>query len=356
MIALIVGRNFKSSATRCVWLYLWHTLLCIAYCLYVIQNGGDAIGYYQSAVLGRVELNFGTAGVNYLTMLMVQGFGLSFLGASLLYNIFGVIGLQAFDASLRYATYDKARKVRLLSTLIVFLPSVSFWSSGIGKDSLAFMAVGVALWATLDLDRRIPLMAFAVAVMLLVRPHMAGAMIIALTLATLFDRRISGGKRLLLGVMATAGSSLMIPFALKYAGVEESVSADVLTGYIEQRQSYNLEGGGGVDIASMNFFMKLFTYLFRPIIFEAKTAAAFAASIDNLILLSLFFIGWRAFLGKGVRVWRENRIFMWVYILVGWGVLASTTANLGIAVRQKWMFVPIIIFLLVSAVGRKREL
>jgi len=36
-------------------------------------------------------------------------------------------------------------------------------------------------------------------------------------------------------------------------------------------------------------------------------------------------------------------------------VLAMTTANLGIAIRQKWMFAPMLIFLLISLVGKNRN-
>jgi len=36
-------------------------------------------------------------------------------------------------------------------------------------------------------------------------------------------------------------------------------------------------------------------------------------------------------------------------------MLATTTANLGIAMRQKWMFLPCLIFLLLSVIGAKNK-
>jgi hypothetical protein len=39
-----------------------------------------------------------------------------------------------------------------------------------------------------------------------------------------------------------------------------------------------------------------------------------------------------------------------------WVVLALTTANLGISVRQKWMFLPMIFYVSVSALGRDRKI
>lgn len=37
-----------------------------------------------------------------------------------------------------------------------------------------------------------------------------------------------------------------------------------------------------------------------------------------------------------------------------WLIFATTTANLGIAVRQKWMFAPMLIFLLLSVTGIRK--
>lgn len=354
-ISILAGQNFSINATRSLTLYCWHTLLCMVYCWYVLTYGGDALNYFRHAQMDGLEFDFGTAGVNYLTALLVQGLGLSLLGTFLAFNIFGCIGLQAFDACLRIATQDKVLNIQRLATLIVFLPSVSFWSSGIGKDALSFMAAGLALWAALDLSRRAVLLAFTVAVMMMVRPHMAGMMVMGLTLAALLDPKASFGKKLVLGGIAATVAATLLPFALKYAGVGETVSTEALSSYIEKRQGYNMEGGGGVDIANMILPLQLFTYMFRPILFEARTIFALAAAIDNLILLYLFVVGGRLMWKRARSGLGENRVFMWTYALLAWLVLSLTTANLGIALRQKWMFAPMLIFLFISVIGRQQN-
>lgn len=354
LVAPVTGRYFHTRRSRSLLLYCWHSLLCLTYYWYVQTSGGDAIGYYLAALRGGVEFDVGTAGIQYLTMLLVQVFGMSFLGLFLFYNILGSIGLLAFDACLRIATQDKTRNTRRLATLIIFLPSVSFWSSSIGKDAISFLAAGLALWAALDLNRRIPLITVAVVLMLLVRPHMAGMMLIGLTVALLVERRFSFPKKLLLGAMAVSVAIPMVPFALEYAGLGEASNTEALVSYVETRQGYNMEGGGGVDLQSMNLPMKLFTYMFRPVIFEAQTVFALAAAIDNLILLYLFTMGWRVLIGGGANVERGARVFLWVYAMAAWLALSLTSANLGIAMRQKWMFIPMLIFLFISAMGTAR--
>ncbi|MFB8828532.1 hypothetical protein ACE0DR_02285 [Azotobacter sp. CWF10] len=146
-----------------------------------------------------------------------------------------------------------------------------------------------------------------------------------------------------------------MPFGLEYAGVK-GTDTEALMEYVEGRQEHNMKGGGAVDISSMSLPMQLFTYLFRPLPFEATTVFAMAAALDNMILLYLFVTGGRAMLRRPAgRRYQENRIFLWSYALVAWLMLAMTTANLGIALRQKWMFTPMLILLFLSALGTVRQ-
>src|SRR5690606_5366738 len=109
---------------------------------------------------------------------------------------------------------------------------------------------------------------------------------------------------------------------------------------------------GGIDISRMSLPMKLFTYLFRPMPFEAHNLPAFAASLDNLVLLVLVVGGMAAMLRRNATTALEaNRAFLWLYVLASWVILASTTANLGISVRQKWMFLPMLVYLMLSVMG-----
>ena len=356
MISIKLAKYFELSEQRSIVIYFWHAIFCLIYANYAIANGGDATQYYLASLSPNINFYFGTDGVGLLTSLFSVGLGLSFFGACLIFNIFGFIGLLAFDGCLRFATWNKSRNTRHLANLIIFLPSVSFWSSGIGKDALSFMATCLALWAVLGLNGRTPLMIFAVMVMLFVRPHIAGMMIIGLTLAYPFDARITMKNRLIFTIIAAIVAASLVPFALEFAGVGEANDVESLNSYIGTRQGDNMEGGGGVDIANMSWPMKLVTYMFRPMIFEVNSLFSLAAAIDNLILLFLFIAGGRMLFRRVRSGLSENRVFMWAYAILAWLVLAMTTANLGIALRQKWMFAPMLIFLLISLIGHRREI
>jgi len=356
-LAVIIRRHFSLTIKRVSALYLWHAVFSFVYLFYVLNWGGDAIGYYRMSFSPDLEFGLGTLGVRLLTSFFTQGLGFSFAGTFLVFQMFGFIGLVAFDASLREVTYDKSRNIKLLATLIVFLPSVSFWSSSIGKDALSFMAMGLALWAALNLKRRILLMVFAILVMLFVRPHIAGMMVIGLSGSFVLQRKVSFGQRLFFGIAAFVAAAVLVPLGLNYAGISDGASGADVMEYIEGRQGQNLSGGSSLDISGMSPPMQLFTYLFRPLPFEAHSLFALAASVDNIILLSLFIMGGRAILTKRLpsHLSTHNRMFLWIYSLLAWAILAMTTANLGIAMRQKWMFTPMLIFLLISVIGKPRR-
>lgn len=355
LLALLIPRYFGISQKRSVFLYLWHTLWCMVYLAYAVNVGGDSAMYYNASLADELRpFEVGTIAIIYFTSFFSDVMGLSILGVFLVNNIFGFIGLLAFSGALEAVTFMKGRQLRLLAFIIILLPSVSFWSSALGKDAISFMATGLALWAALNLQRRLGLMLFAVLAMLFVRPHMAGMMVIALSVAFVLHANVSTLKRLFAGIMSVAVAASLIPFALQYAGVGETTDVDALMSYVEERQGHNQQGGGGVDISSMSLPMQLFTYMFRPLIFEARSIFQLAAAVDNIILLFLFLAG-------GMAIWKgrkspvqDTRIFLWVYAILAWIVLSMTTANLGIAMRQKWMFAPMLIYLLISVMGSVR--
>ena len=117
-----------------------------------------------------------------------------------------------------------------------------------------------------------------------------------------------------------------------------------------------MEGGAGdIDLTQMSLPLQLFSYLFRPLPFEARSLTSLAASLDNLILLFIFVLGgWKMLTMRDIK-FSENRQFLWIFSISSWSILAVTTANLGISVRQKWMFTQMLIYLLNSVIGRKRK-
>lgn len=369
ILAVKLAKHFQCSPKRALVICLWHTLFCLLYTLYVLKHGGDAYLYFEmSQTWGKVEspLNYNFVGTGFIVTFLTpltQWLGFSFLSVSLLFHIMGFVGLLSFDSALREVSRGKGPILVMFSSLFVFLPSLNFWTSSVGKDSIAFMALGLIVKSAIDIRNRVWLMVPAILLLLLIRPHMAGLVIVAFVLAVIFNKQNSLSLRmqnsLSLRILCTSGAIVFalvsLPFVMRYVGFNELPSFSEVANYIAMRQSQNTGGGGGFDVASMSLFNQLFSYMFRPLPFEANNLPALAASLDNMILLAyvILFLSYAicGLYNKSSNDCR-NRVFFFIYCLLGWSILAMTTANLGISVRQKWMIVPFLLLLLLPKLAR----
>ncbi len=354
-VAYYTGTYFGLKRFRSLGIYGWHTIFCMVYLWYALMNGADALDYYESAKIGIEEFGLGTNGIIFLTAVLIQWFDLSLLGLFLVFNIFGFIGLMAFDGCLRLAVHTKPRNLKRLANLIIFLPSVSFWSSAIGKDALSFMSVGLALWASVALNRRWLLMTVSVLVMVFVRPHIAGIMILAWAFSVLLSKNTHLLKKFILSCFVLGAAAVMVPLAADYAGLTGQLNTVEFMNFVEERQSYNQVGGGSIDISTMSLPMQLFTYMFRPFIADVDSVFSLTAAVENLILIYLVAISILPILKGRKSQLGDGRAFISSYLVLTWPLLAMTTANLGIAIRQKWMFAPMLIFLLFSAANVSKK-
>ena len=96
----------------------------------------------------------------------------------------------------------------------------------------------------------------------------------------------------------------------------------------------------------MNSIMKIFTYLYRPLPFDAKNFFQLIVSFENIILIYLSIIGFIGIFFKSTnRHLNQSRLMIFIFVLLGSIILSFTSANLGINSRQKWMIFPAILIL-----------
>lgn len=352
-IAVLAGKHLTIKPLMSVAIYVWHTVFGLALYAYVLANGGDTLAYFQRAKFEYISLAFGTEFIVWLAAIPVK-LGFSFLATNLLFSIIGAIGLLFFYASLRNAA-GNIRDGWLGGTLVLvctFMPSASFWTGVIGKDSLALLAVGFFVWALGRLDRRLLLLIPAITIMFLVRPHMAALMIVSVVLGTLFIPRLVGVMRLSLGVAALVAASIAVPFGLAYAGTGAFID---LRSYVEDRQGMYVESGSGIDLEAMNPVLRVLSYIYRPLPHEASGLDQMASSVENLILIMLTVIALIGITKAGfLNVFRQYAVH-WIYGVGGLLILSQVTGNLGLAARQKWMILPPLMIVTVAAWNLARE-
>lgn len=352
--ALLWARKLRLPERPALFLYAWHTMFSMVYLWFSLNNPADATVYYDQSLIHAGGFKPGTEFVYFFTGIFTKTFGLSYLGAFLVYNCIGSFGLLAFASCVRSATFDKSRLFRRLGWVVLLLPSVSFWSSAISKDAISFTSACLFLWSGIQIRQRVRWMVFAVLAMLLVRPHVAAVMVIAIAGGIVFSRGVSIPLRLSVAFVGTIATFAIIPLALEFAGLGDAQGAADITDYVEQRQAYNQTGGGAIDISSMSLPMQLLTYLYRPLPFEAHNATSLAASVENVFLILLTLAALGALVKRHAQP-VHTKWMLWLYAGGAWVMLAATTANLGIAARQKWMFLPIMLYLALTLLGRPKR-
>lgn len=348
IIALIQKKIFGVPQKRAIILYFWHTFFCIFYFWYSVNNAADAKTYYFNSLTYDGGLNFGSLGVYYVTSFFTQVLNMSYGNVFLVFNIFGFVGLIALASALQHVTRNSRSDIQRLSILFLFLPGLSFWSVAIGKDAFTFMGAGLATWAALDFQRRLSALAISLVLYLIPRPHMAGILLLSFSFALLLSSRLGLYKKLSLLIILVPLTIVGIQLGMNHAGLESVTDLAEIEEYFDGRQQVNLGGGSSVDIASMPLLAKLLTYLLRPLFFDATGILGLIVSFENFVLLALCLAVALRRKRTPSNLGRFEFSFYILFVGISWLVLSSSTANLGIAVRQKIMFLPMLVVVLFS--------
>lgn len=347
ILCVLVGKRLSISPLLTTILFVWHTALGTFYSWYALVYGGDPLEYYMRAQFDYVGPTLGTDFIVWITSLPVS-LGFPFWPTSYLFNVVGALGLVVWAAALRDtgARLTSGGFGSVLTALYLFLPSLSFWTSGIGKDAISFLCVATFLWASLEFRERKLATVAAVLLMFPVRPHIAGLMLIGLLVGTVLASDLKASTRMAMTVGGAIAAFFAIPVAMFYAGTGQF---STIAEYIGDRQTKNLNGGSSLDITSMNPAMRLATFLYRPFPNEATALDQLAAAAENMLLIALTLFGIVVIYRAGMlRVFRRYGTAA-VYGLLCTGLLSQVIANLGLATRQKWMAVPALMFVVLGA-------
>ena len=114
---------------------------------------------------------------------------------------------------------------------------------------------------------------------------------------------------------------------------------------MEYNRTVTEVGNNSIDTSSYNIPLKLFTYMFRPLFFDARGLFPLLLSFDNLVLLLTFTYPFlRIMYQLKFRTLKLNatNYFLIIYSSLSWFFYAQSTSNLGLAARHKIMILPAI--------------
>jgi hypothetical protein len=231
--------------------------------------------------------------------------------------------------------------------LILLLPSLHFWSSGIGKDSLVFLFMAMFFYGARDLRKHIILVVFSSVLLYHVRPHMAFFVLLSTSIMLLLDGKLHLSYKILFFAVSIAGFVLIYNEVLNFLKIDE-MNAENIESLLSTTSGNLSYAKSFVDMSSYPYPLKVFTFLYRPLFFDAHNFTSFLNSIENLICLLLTIA---VFIKVNpVRGYQKapNAIkIMFLTFFLSSIAFAGAMSNFGIMVRMKNMtFVYFLIFLI----------
>ncbi len=366
--------------------------LAVAYWVY----GGeiDLVGFYAHGIrIGRefvegrfAEAMFGfqytdsgqlsLAVVHRLCALIYLFVGPSVVGMSLASGLIGFIGSVLFLRAFQIEFPSSHRDSRFLALCLFLFPGLAFWTSLLGKDSWFFLFLGWFSYSAANLFaaarvRHVIGLVVSLTFIVLIRPAIGSILVGGMGAAFLLAAR---GRMKKSGPVAVLRPAVLICFAAIVLGITTATvsfgprqSGEIEdTSPVEKMLSIALyrhvglahdtsAGGSSLPVVMTDSTLSgvikflpqgIFTFLFRPLVFEAHNVLLFVASVDGSLLLFLVLWRRRHLIVAARRIAsRPFLCFCWIaFLLLTVGL--AFESNFGVIVRHRAMALPFLFLLL----------
>ncbi|MCH6202097.1 hypothetical protein MMU07_21145 [Aquiflexum sp. LQ15W] len=330
------------------YLLFYHVFFSIFFTWYILNFGGDSQGYWRfgmEQVMLKGDISWfsyfgdGTTFILWLCYIPSQLMGLSYITGNILFGFLGFIGIRYIFVMVAdlFPANHSVLNIPLFPTVFYFL-NLHFWSAGVGKDTICFWGIAWFLFALQKYKSRWWQAIIALFFVYMARPHIGFALLAGSGIAILLGSEIKPTIKVLLSSAVLAGVIYLSSGTLEALRIEEFSfeSLEDLAGKkVGNLNTSNV--GSGVDLASYSWPMKLFTYMFRPLFFDAHNFVSFFSSFENLLYLWLSFFIYRNWTPEAIR---DMPLFikagMITFIPVTLAFMNSLS-NLGIVMRMKNM-------------------
>ncbi len=353
------GHSYLVMFKRLIW---YHAVLSVVYFLYAFFNPSDSWEYYS-----RIARNFrgenwedfygvSTQFIEFLGYPLVKFLALPYESVMMVFAWLGLVGFFYFYIFFRETIRFSHEWYGFdLTTLVFFLPNLHFWSASFGKGSVIFLGLGLLFFGIRNLRQRWPAVVLGAIVVYHVRPHILFIILVGIVIGFTFSTRgISWTWRLAAIVVALVAFSFIYDDVMALIGFEEEElinQGSDLTRRIRGLSNAN----SGVDITQYSFPLKLFTFLFRPLFFDAPGVLGIIVSFENVFYLLMFF---KLLRGSVFRFFQQSDYLVKTALLSFLGVsaaLAQISANLGLAMRQKSQVMILFLFVVLAFLDAEKQ-
>ncbi len=354
LLALFKSNESISKKFRLPWKYqlhlhyllVYHLFFSLFFTWYILNFGGDSQGYWyftMEQILIRGDVYWGryfgtsTTFILWLTYLPSRVLGLSYLTGNILFGALGFIGIRyLFVMTAVYFPYNHKVLTISLFPIIFYFPNMHFWTAGVGKDSICFWGIAWFVYAVQAYRKRWWQGLLALFFVYMARPHMGQALIAGAAISILFGSEIRKEYKIVLGILALFGSIYLSATTLSFLKLEE-FSLEELGSLASKTAGLLASGHSGIDVASYSIPMRIFTFMFRPIFFDAHNVMAILSSFENALYLYVSFFIYRNWSPEALRdmpVFLKTGIIVFIPTSLAF---ANSLGNLGAIMRMKNM-------------------
>lgn len=342
-------------------LYFFHLFLAIVYYTYALFNASDSIGYFL-----KIQNDFSNEGwfsyygtsttfIQFVVYPFIKFIGFSYEACMVLFAFFGYLGFLYFYIFFKEHIKFKHKMFGVdLVTLIFFLPNLHFWSSSLGKGSIIFMGIGLFFFGISNIRSRWVAILVGGFIIYHVRPHIMLVMLVSSAIGFMFTTK---GVPLPVRLLFLVGVSIAFYFiygdVLTLVGIDEE--AFISQGLDLTHRAVELtKTSSGVDITSYSLPVQVFTFLYRPLFFDAPGILGLIVSFENVFYLLITIrimstAGIRFLITSNFLV--KTAFFSFLTVSVA---LAQISGNLGLAIRQKSQVMILFLFVVISFLDKKK--
>lgn len=326
-------------------LFLVHFLLYIVYSLYTVDNRSDSGEYFAKASLSNDWFSLYSSGTFFIVFLaypFINILNFSYESLMLIFSFIGFEGLVFFYLAARENIYNLPIKIFGFSALelLFLLPNCHFWSSSLGKGSVMTFGFGLLFFGLSRFQNRLFPLLLGAYLVYMIRVHLVLAVLMGLGIGSIFSfGKLKWYFKVLIICVSMGGAAFVMGDVLAVSGTETINILDD-NANVNRRATELGKSNTGVDISNYNQAMKLFTFIFRPLFFDAPNVMGIITSFEDVIYLFLaiqiILIGFAQ-----IHRWNGFIIIGFFSFLIASLALAQVSGNLGIALRQKAQIMPL---------------
>jgi hypothetical protein len=343
-------------------LFWYHIIFLGIYYSYTIFNRSDSKMYFsrpQSEGWNWFDF-FGTSTtfIDFLSYPFINFLGFNY---EMMMVLFAWMGYLGFVYAYLFFRENIPVKITVfkrfdLLTLILFFPNMHFWTASLGKGAPIFLGLMMFAYAIKKTNSRFITLILGSILIYFIRPHVFLFVAVGTLLGYMSGKeKISFVKKLFIYIVMVGGLWLAQDQILGVVGLEGSENlVEGFEDFSADRSESLSSSGSGVDMASYPLPIKLFTFWFRPLFFDAPGILGLITSVENLMYLLLFV---KIFKKDFITFIKNSTVVVKMSLVIFFLTSFAMTfvmSNLGIIMRQKSMVMYFAFFVIYYYLAQKK--